>query len=222
MKPALSSAESFGTHPDADGCALIHPGRMGKRPARIKVVVREVLLRILEERQLSRQEMAAHLGIHRKTLDGILRENDPRPASQDVQNAIRSAYGVELHAQSPPVVGVLGAGGRATFNTRPAMPSDVVLETAVVELDLEPGDWLRIEPHTGPMVPGRWYLVSFANVQDALVQAGELNGIAVFREADAPADDLRAFVEGVHRVEYEATAYIKPLRTRAGSRDRRR
>lgn len=199
-------------NPHGSSGLLTHDRRMGKHASRIKVVVRDVLLATLRERDITREAMAADLGIHRKTLDGLLRPNDPRPASQDVQEAMRLAYGIESKPMSPPVAGSMGRGGRVSFTTRPIMPAEVILQHPIADLDLAAGDSLRIEPHQGPMTPGCWYLISFGSADDVLVQASEHSGAIVFREADAPSDDLRAYIEGRHRVSYEATHGVRRLR----------
>lgn len=189
-----------------------HDGRMGKRPARIKHFARDILLRLLDEKGLTRSEMADALKIHVKTLNGLLRPTDPRPVSTDVREALRAVFGVDLEGASPPVAGTLEEGPRAAFHARPTMPSDLILATPVTELGLEPGDAIRVEPYTGPVTPGGWFLITYGDDEDVLVQGGTFNGVTVFREADAPRDDVRVFMPDRHRVTYEVTARVHLMR----------
>lgn len=183
---------------------------MGKRPSEIKVFVRDLLLRIAQERNLPRTQMAADLGISPNTLKGLLRP-DPRPASQDVQERIRRAYDVDPRGPKPPPVVGTYSDGCVRFTTRPDMPAEVAVRTAIAELGAREGDWLRLEPHTGPLLPGRWYVVSFGRREDVLVKAELVNGALHFREADAPIDDVRPWLSQSHRAHFQLTAIVRAV-----------
>lgn len=214
MNQERSSTTRFDLHCDGEAGDLRHGPRMGKTPSEVQVIVRELLLQILDERSLSRNEMAHDLGIAVPTLNGLLSPTKPRSASQTMQLKIRTAYGVTPGVVLPTVAGKLGAGARVTLTTRPSMPAEVSLEVGVQELALEAGDLLRIAPHDGSaMDPGEWYVITLSDERDVLAQATTFNGLSMFRLADAPHDDLRAFLEEHHRVSYVVTAWTRMTRS---------
>lgn len=100
---------------------------------------------------------------------------------------------------------------RVRGTARFAMPADLVIDRPVRDLDLDTGDMLRVEPTAGPMEAGRWYLLSFGSSHDVLVEASAHAGGIVFREEDAPADDLRTYLPDKHRVSFEVTHGVRRI-----------
>lgn len=197
-------------NPDAEAAGFRHEARMGKRKSGINVYVRDLLYRILQERKITQAVMAAELGISIHTLKGLLKVS-PRPASQDVQAAIQREYQTDPRGPAPPPVVGVDELGLVTLTKRTDMAAEILLKSPISELKLRAGDWIRIEPHTGPMIVGGWYLVSFGRTTDALVQAVLIKGAMHFRQADAPADDARVFLPESHRVSFAVLAGVRSL-----------
>lgn len=83
------------------------------------------------------------------------------------------------------------------------MPAEMELAGPIAELGLLKGDLIRIKVASGPMCDRCWYIIAIGS-REELVQARAMGGVMMFRFPDAPPDDLRAFVEGSHRVLYHA------------------
>lgn len=160
-----------------------HPG-MGRPPAKHKVYVRDLLLRVMADRGMSRDELAEALDVRPKTLDGLLNKNDPRPASQDVQTAIRRAFPDQAWTDIDklPNCGFTLAGSRINFTTRPVLRSEISIVEPVAELGALPGDTLVIEPAT-QLGPDGWWVVE-ADGEQMIVKAGLIGETPTIREAD--------------------------------------
>lgn len=147
-----------------------HPG-MGRPPAKHKVIVREALLQIMDSFKLSRRELSERLGVDPKTVDGLVRENNPRSASTDVQIALRSAFpGVQRTVDRGPRVGVTVDSSRISYTTKATMRSEILVAEDIPDLSARAGDLLVIEP-TAELGDHGWYLVEIDG-EEAIMQAG--------------------------------------------------
>jgi hypothetical protein len=189
------SAQNYGT---------LHAPRMGRSKARFPVPVREILMGLMRDQgYTSRQQLADALGVNVKTLNGMMREKDPRPASTDVQVAIERRFGISARpaVTIPDEAGSVFARGRVRISRYPTMLTALTVSEPIVELALKPGDKLYVEPHSGVLEERKWYVAQIDG-EDELVQAVEHKGQMTLRRADS--ESLIVYDDQRHRVALRA------------------